>query len=893
MRQYMIGKKSGSAMLAVVFLGPVAAALIFSLINLAIVSKTQTVVNQNMVNFSILMDGAIEYTTYAMKSKWCMNSNWTQDTVNTCDLKHPMNFERLMLDNLAVQAIRDYNQGVAGFSSTTLMLKEFETTLNLQSLPAGHPLEDLIKNFRGKALNSISNMKIHVRRLDNAKIPQRGRESNIEITVTLESTTPVFRNLSQVTSRSRVIVAPRELNYFTMVVPNDLYLNGGNAIKPGDISLPKMSSGFSGAGVIFDSPVFVNGDLYIPRQEDTSGYVPATFSQRVVMGGADLGGSGGRVMVGTNTPYGPLSYGGKDEDIYYSMMKNFGGFKKGIEFDGKRDMGLLSLVGLDPDGGRSTIVNEAQMDQCLMLNAIKSDLSLTKDSSLAIKYLNDPNVDSTCITPAGVPGTCTEWNKVPVGKKGKLVWAASYPGAINAKTLAQSKHVFALALTDKNFFYPQDVKVSRQESPAPSWNGGMTAAPASEKSIVFMSVKFKRGTDTVTGNFTLDRGTVLSANIGADSSLMAPKTERLAPSLTIRLEDFSDAVVDGYAGINFAKLTVEARGRLSIPEQISIDIKAFDVAHWAGRDRREYADEAKATNTRTAHLEFSTVNGKLVLVNSAPINSTTWVKADPSSTGAIAAGAIDMSYSIAKNLDLCAINLVPSADLPGPSFGSVDWSTGQTFTKQTRFAWNFAPTRSNVPNNPAFKPYNTIPAGNLPYVIEQPSATSAVNFPVVSIASKCTVPSSVDYFVGFYTCDEFIVNARSKPLEFIGTIIAGKMTVDPSVIQNGWKLRSIYHPQATQKLISWDVLRNQAGSNCSQAFGVGGNLPIWWPNRSAADYAEFRKCNTVSLRDSANPLTWTQVDPDCGVPDGKVSVQCKRRAEKYIIREITRDSDLQ
>jgi len=218
-------------------------------------------------------------------------------------------------------------------------------------------------------------------------------------------------------------------------------------------------------------------------------------------------------------------------------------------------------------------------------------------------------------------------------------------------------------------------------------------------------------------------------------------------------------------------------------------------------------------------------------------------------------------------------------------FKAVSWST--SFTNGTRFSWHFKPLLfpAGNPNS-----YTQIPETSPTLNISD--STSASGFQIYSIVGKCVIPSTTTFVAGFFVCDQLTIASRNQPLVIEGTIIAGQGSISPAAISSGVTFRSIYHPQTTIDLQTRGILTPYNGVGTCSNTNVPA-FPVWWPGLNLQNYNTLRNCNVISLRDKANPFTWTTVDPDCGVNNTSPYVQCKRRAIHFLVREISRESDLQ
>lgn len=884
-RWFGLGRNNkGSVLLLVMIAAPVAAALFFSLIELVLISKQQTLINRNMVSYSAVMDGVIDYTNYAIKNRWCMTSSWTRDS--NCNIKNPMSLERLTLDTSAITALRDLNAGDPSFTSAGIVSEQINTIVNVSEIVTGHPLLNIVKNLdkTGKAVSQIG---ITVKRVNDSNIPRRGREVFLDIKVTLMSGSVIFRNLSSITATSRVMVTPRELNYFSLIVPRDLYLNGtvpGLGGSNGDIGIP---TGTGGAGITFESPVFVNGDIHIPNP--VANYTSVNFTNRVILGGSN-GNTGGRLMRG-GSPFSAPNDGNMSSYLY-SVLPNFGGFKKGVDVDGIRDQGLDVLAGYNATA--PPINAMVGSDRCIGVNNVFYKLRYTNQSDLVIKPL---------------------------------------------PPLQANELRYYVGLTQGNLFVHQELRPY-----FPYGSGGR----AFLTDIITGTTSGSRLNGQATMYFRYDSGPAGGGSLGGPAYIGGPNniTEEftLRPNARVTIKQPSGSyggrieieMLPVYYGgdttramqMQLFELRVRAPLAKYPPETVqnfSLYMKAFDLGVFAGRDRR-YPGDTSFDSLRIGHsmegwLHFQLQGGStssagtLVRVdasgNPMPTASAIYDRLQPPAanvpagypppppapppaapnpaptpipTAPLVYAPTDIPFPVLPDegqdyqslVDSCLSN---SGGSNGIAFKSIGWNS--PFVTTTRHSWHFAP--NPMPTSPDGA-YNSIP-------VNPGTPVTLVNgtFSVNSIVNQCIVPSTTTVASGFLTCDQLIIQARTQPLLMIGTFIVNKAFIDPSAISNGITFRSIYHPQASSDLAAQGVLRNKDGSPCTTPLP----FPIWWPTLSNTQYDSFRKCSVVSLRDKANPFTWTAVNPDCGVVAGNTMVQCQKHPINYILNEISRTSELQ
>lgn len=889
-RWFGLGRNNrGSVLLLVMIAAPVAAALFFSLIELVLISKNQTLINRNMVSYSAVMDGVIDYTNYAIKNRWCMTSTWTRDS--NCNIRNPMSLERLTLDLSAITALRDLNAGDGSFTSAGVVSEEISTVINVSEIVNGHPLLNIVKNLdkTGKAVTQIA---VSVKRVNDANIPRRGREVFLDVKVTLMSGSVIFRNLSAITATSRVMVTPRELNYFSLIVPRNLYLDGtvpGLGGSNGDIGIP---AGTGGAGITFESPVFVNGDIFIPNA--VANYTSVNFTNRVILGGSN-GTSGGRLMRGS-TPFSAPNDGNMSSYLY-SVLPNFGGFKKGVDVDGIRDQGLDVIAGYNVTAPPANAV--AASNRCIGVNNVFYKLKYTNQSDIVVKPLT-PLVPNELRYLIGLTQGNMFVNQelrpyFPKGSNGRAK-------LMDTKTSA----------TSSNRLNGQATMYFRYDSsPLATGPLGGTA--------------YAGGPNNITVEFTLRPNAQVNinqpANVGGKpfggriEIEMAPVYHGGDTTKPMQMQLFELKVRAPYD--NYPPETVQ---------RFSLYMKAFDLGVFAGRDRRYPGSSVTSDSLVEGHsmegwmhfqIKGGSVNspGVLTRVDAAggdsPTTSPIYTRLDPPATTVpvnypapppapaptppaaiptpipykpLVYNPTDIPFPILPDenqpyQELVEDCLSNSGGSNSIAFKSIGWNS--PFVTTTRHSWHFAP--NPIPPTPDGA-YNSIPVSP-----GTPVVMANGTFYVNSIVNQCIVPNTTTVASGFLTCDQLIIQPRAQPLLMIGTFIVNKAVIDPSAISSGITFRSIYHPQAGNDLTAQGVLRNKDGSPCTTPMP----FPIWWPTLSNVQYDSFRKCSVVSLRDRANPFTWTAVNPDCGVVAGQTVVQCQKHAINYILNEISRTSELQ
>jgi hypothetical protein len=215
-----------------------------------------------------------------------------------------------------------------------------------------------------------------------------------------------------------------------------------------------------------------------------------------------------------------------------------------------------------------------------------------------------------------------------------------------------------------------------------------------------------------------------------------------------------------------------------------------------------------------------------------------------------------------------------------PSFGPADWET-TSFTPQARHSWGFTePGLSG--GTPGFNP------GTL--TIDGDSARfdnlKKPIFYVAAIYNNCVIKSTANFVAGFFVCDNLMIESRTEPLRIIGTFIVSKMEIHPDAFTAGIRWSNIYYPTAVSELRQAGILST---STANEPCDVPAD-PMWHPYPSIKRAQFLFKCNSISLRNKADPFKWTMVDPDCGLVADKQ--QCKYRVMRYDIVELKRQEIL-
>lgn len=428
-----------------------------------------------------------------------------------------------------------------------------------------------------------------------------------------------------------------------------------------------------------------------------------------------------------------------------------------------------------------------------------------------------------------------------------------------------------LGFDDKNEFSPQEIN-SENRVNQEDWSDAEVTLQSSEPEArrPLIQVQIELGEKSMIAH--LDDSSTLSIKTSKEEEINKEKTIVVS---TIKLQT-SQVKFDSFLQPHLLDLNVE----ITNPKGFAIKPKEYPDLHIKviGYDATYVRGQATASNINknlSAFLNFSwnenkegyaSPNGLAKLPNELGFNL-------PAST-----------ENVGELSELCnSQNLATSSQ----AFGASGWDV--FFTSQSRTIWNYAGNagqtispgaRTDVPliKNLTFSSLNSRP-GN-------------VDFQVYSIVENCIVKADAQYIIGFFTCDNFVIEARATPLTIIGTIIASKLRIDPAALQAGITWGSIYSPQSTAVLRNLKILKPYSDtiSDCDQ---LQQQSPVWHPIPSMAEVANRFSCNVVSLRAKSDLLQWTTVDPDCGkLTSNAASHVCKRRTIRHMVVELSRESKI-
>ncbi|MCJ8278012.1 MAG: hypothetical protein HRT44_04945 [Bdellovibrionales bacterium] len=922
-----LNSNKGSALLVVAAITS-AVAITLSYFGQSMISQSKMSNNvQSLLDEEIVLNSILDYTMLGIQQNWCFTTTWLREA--QCDLAHPRSVERLLLTSKSIDAIQEQRTyGVPINVGTPITLTRIEQDVAVDAFTNQHPLSTITAYLKDANVQSIS---ISIQKLENDIIQSKGTEVYLRVKVALTKLT--LGAAANRSIESTLAIFPRELSTFGLVVANNLYLGKAAGSKPGDSAIPAGDE--TSSGIIFDSPIYVNGDINLMTEK----YTPVTFTDNVVLGTGVLK-KGGK-------PYTPESLGGK-LDRYYSDMEGIGGFKRGLSLMGKRDDGLDYFSGLK-------VGNKAKselMEDCIRMSLAGSDLFMTSRSTLGAKLISNNNSGGRHRYRLGL-SSMNLFNeqdgiREDVTKATGRFRSSDFTGKTSSRSIAEVEikigddHYVEATLNDNNTLevkpkyhnidkpeqklnnaadrlievndgiysivsenqssYNRLSDINRElssindkihdlndkidddidEPERDDFSNGPSGAVKYGLAMASYAAKMAAQKSYIDRRNSLrdEKSALNGEKSGIKSDIAAAEKEKkkfesekkdleeVIPTYQSAVEEdnhppgveitLRPQMMGQYDQFNQRELDINIKNQDQFKaNSIDIDFKAFDAGTEKGKDKRKYSGKDQTGYkgySRKISFDFDK-NSSNIFIDDTKLQSSRWIANNSTET---IVQPVEAGFNYGELEKKC------EDPASGVSFETASWDI--SFAEKTRASWTFA--------DPTDKTWNitSLDAGTNP------------DFKVRSIVNKCVVQPDAINVVGFLACDEFIILSRSTPLNIMGTIIAGKVSIAPKAVAAGIWWSSIYHPQAVKKLREAQVLKPVMGGECSELTD-----PIWHPNPSLVNLSNHYKCSPISLREKANPFTWSAVDPDCGIIDENSNrTSCKFRAKNYFIYEIGR-----
>ncbi|WP_413943040.1 hypothetical protein [Bdellovibrio sp. HCB-162] len=883
------------------------------------VEKTSAIITARLALHSM-----VDFTLLGIKQRWCFSKDWMQESCGgdtasasmAAVLSHPRSVERVLMKKETVDFLRAMGVSNAG----NIPLTKFDQMISIKSFSAMHPIYKIISGLKGY---KVENIYVRIERNQNSLIPEYGREVYLKVTVSLldSSLQPIQVGSSVLTTVSYVGVYPREVGSFALLVAGDLYLDKktGSGLGKGDAYFRQFDSLVERShygGLIFESPVFVNGSVTLPsapslnvdKNKGDTVYTPVTFKEKLIMGEGPIMRKRADGKLAEFTP----RSSGMDLDQLWDDIRQFGGFQKGVEIDARRDLGLDFLSGLE---NGSTTSDPKFMERCIAYNLAKYDLNRTVNSDLRGQLLKENKNDNKYEYRLGLTdknrfnpqtGQVRSPSLVQTGWFGEILkgWNLSQnSGAvakytmnfgrmkvegeipdngtvtlepeINLKELkerinGQLKDAESQLLFEQRQLENIEKEIERANQDIDELKEDLKKAE--EKKDKARVAYLERQIDNMQDRLRMaERQRLKQKQAIVDAQDRVDKLQRqlaavnsqqgIQPKIHITISQIVDPKDAGNKDTNptFRDVKIEfENGELLVnskgePMDISFQLEAYDVSYFQGTSLRGWS------NGNKGWLNFQRTGGGGFRVSQTLTNSMGFSKGElPDDDPFI-------------NYDTACANQQSTA------FAGTDWS--QSFAPSSRFSWSFT--------NKYEDRTNLILDGS--NALRYPNGGGTATFLVKSMAKDCIIKSTANFVTGFFTCERLIIESRSTELRIIGSfIVANGIEIAKDAYDKGIRWSTIYHPMATFELRQAGVLKALENKSCTTI----NRFPVWHPYPSMRDVANLYRCNAISLRSKADPFRWTSVDPDCGLVGQSKSTMCKNRLVKFYVLEVSRESGI-
>lgn len=925
--------RNGSAFIQALIAVGVVGMMLYFLSPQVIKHREQVVKTSSIISARLALHSMVDYTLFGIKQRWCFSEGFMSEPCAASGsttmqiLSHPRSVERLLMKNETV----DYLRAMGISNPEKALLDKIQMQVGLASFSALHPVYKMVgelKNYR------VASVGIAIERDRRAIIPEYGKEVYLKVEVSLlDAAGQVIEvGSSKLQTTSYVGVYPREVGSFALLVPGDLRLDSksGVGVSLGDAAVLQFNSRrerLRYPGLIFESPVFVNGDVFLPEastvesdnQDSDTVYTPVTFEDKLILGSGVVQ---RKDLDGNIREFRPRT-AGKNADQFWSDIRQMGGFQKGIEVDGGRDLGLDYLSGISSGSGA---LDPKFMEYCIENNLAKYDLRRTDKSDLrgeqlrmqgrsyvyrlgmtAMNRFNPQNVapaEPRLLTSLGDKLNGFFGNKDHGGavagyeiRIGNMVVAGDLPdngtvtlepavnlGAIKdaAQRTKQNAEADARISQDRVAGYEREIsslssEISDLEAELRREND---RRPRDQNKIKDIERKLDRKESDLRNartNLRNERDKLENAErkvAEAEKELdRIKRAEDVQPKIHIsigKVVNPDDPKADGY-NRSFRDLTVSFENpeflydnKLNYAD-VELKLNAYDVS-FSNKHNLRLSDDWSSDQLQGI-LKFSRRGSAIDAINElSHYERDKFGRTTFKSKGALPSQNPYTDYD--RDCQHQA----------GVAFQGTDWS--QSFARNSRHSWSFTNKEADR-KNIIFDDQNSY---------RTPGGGGSSTFRVISLARDCVIEASANFVTGFYTCERLIIKSRSQPLRIIGSfIVTNGLDISQTAYTAGIRWSTIYHPMATFELRNATVLKAADGRSCESL----SRSPIWHPYPAMMDVANMYKCNSISLRAKADPFRWTAVDPDCGlVRPTDTATRCKNRMVRFYVLEVSRESGI-
>ncbi len=859
-----LGNQNGQVLILVLVMGSLLASAIYFFADRILINSRQFSQNASDAKAQMVLNSVLDYASFTVKQRWCLTGNMLFDT--NCKWAHEKNIERLILSAEQENYLKALETaGTLGqVLPVPLRIDEISLRVSIKEFTNDHPLTPIIGQLYSDDLVGFE-IKYTRDHSVNTPIVGQGVFLYIEVSMISKSGGPLLLGKNKLTAKNYLSLHPREISTFALFAPKDLRLDGKqdtNVITFPVIDVqPTDQASVSKSAFVFESPVYVENDIYLLPASDQSvkKMAPVVFADRVVQGI-------GKVKSGESDYVPPV------DQFLWSQSKVFGGFLGGLETDGAKDLGSSYFLG-EGEGGSED--NFSQMKDCMDLSKKRNSTDGILNSKLLIDHIK--SVDEAL-------GKKEISNEYQLGFDDYNEFVPQSSGSYNKIIVDDNSDSLPF---DKDYVKDviKEIEIENKSVDLKGEGPILEVASYFGKKIVKFYLPFEGSAEFEVKNNIPNEGNALIRFTTQPVIINGKKQPHLV-NLKIDIKNpeylkytypedknanpikyLSGEEIQFYSKIKaFDKLFKNGQPIVFSEE----DDGWFGVFNPLGGDDDEKQKKWNKHVTYLSRADAAKKDGDYLIWSKGMIKSSeidNFFKDE----------AVSLYDDTITQNDLAT--LIEKCSNQGNGVGA---SWGDSFAPQARHSWNFAAGKSEVPYQD--------PLINELIFDDKNSTPSTTDFRVYSIVKNCIIKPSASVVTGFFSCDHLQIEARTTPLRIIGTFIVGSLNVDKSVYNQGVRWSNIYHPQAVEELKAMNVLKPKTkNKTCAEIEDAVTGVPVWHPKPSLIDAQDRILCSPVSLRAKADPFQWTSLDPDCGVPTGGSTTTCKRRMNKVLLIEHSRE----
>src|SRR5207253_8221132 len=213
----------------------------------------------NAVNLRFALNSTMDYVLFGIRQKYCFTDDdlLMNAPTNQCNLIHTGSVERLIMsgdqENFILQMIAT-GTDVGPVDRANIPLKSISRYIRLSGATTAHPLFPVLQNLKevrdelsGKVLK-VDGVSVTLARDESGYLPRAGREVYLKATIELKTSktaaAPILIGSTPLVVTSQIVIYPREVGSFALLVPKDLHLDTtwNSSMATGDVSLHRLNS---------------------------------------------------------------------------------------------------------------------------------------------------------------------------------------------------------------------------------------------------------------------------------------------------------------------------------------------------------------------------------------------------------------------------------------------------------------------------------------------------------------------------------------------------------------------------------------------------------------------------------------------------------------------------